>query len=87
MLCRTVPLQEQPRRIAYQPSTKAFAVITLSVEASASFVRILSQSSWDTVASLRLEDDENGTSVCCIPHPTQPNSEVRTFHKRTPRCT
>lgn len=72
-----MPLQEQPRRIAYQRSTKSFAVVTLSVELNACFVRVLSQTSWEVVASLQLEEDENASAICCVPHPTAPEQEVR----------
>jgi hypothetical protein len=64
--CRTIPLKEQARRIAYQRSTRTFGVLTLSAAHDSSSFKVLVQGSWEIVAALQLQQDELGTSICSV---------------------
>jgi DNA damage-binding protein 1 len=76
-VCRTVPLNEQPRRVAHQPATASFGVITLSAAVDKSFVRVYSQSTWEELAAVPLDQNEMGNHISSIPHPDDPTAEVR----------
>uniref|UniRef100_A0A7S0WJG8 DNA damage-binding protein 1 n=1 Tax=Chlamydomonas leiostraca TaxID=1034604 RepID=A0A7S0WJG8_9CHLO len=63
---RTVPLGEQPRRITHQEATRTFGVITITnmgLEDESNHVRILDDTTLDTVASLSLEPYEMGCAI------------------------
>ncbi len=78
---RTVPLGEQPRRIAHQESTRTFGVLTVGAPASAapgstmdteaSYLRVLDDQTFDVVASFPLAHQACptqsllGTVPCC----------------------
>ena len=77
MTCRAVPINEHPRRIAHQPSTATFGVITLSAAKDRAFVRVFSQATWEEVASLQLDTNEIANAITSIPHPDDSTAEVR----------
>lgn len=71
---RTVPLDEQPRRIAHQESTRTFAVCTIDfkppqvavqspVDAQVAWVRLLDSNSFDTLSKYQLEPAEEACSI------------------------
>lgn len=72
-----MPLGELPRRIAHQASSAAFGLITMSAAMDKSYVRVLSQATWDEVASLQLDQNEAGCSIVSVQHPTDDDAEVR----------
>lgn len=79
-----MPLNELPRRIAYQASTSCFGVLTMSPTVDVTYVRVLSQTTWEEVASLQLDQDEVGCCIASVEHPTQDGEEVRlTFNLNT----
>lgn len=67
---RTVPLKEQPRRIVHQESTKTFGVVTIAagtmLDDEQGYLRILDDSSYETVASYALQASEWGVSVASV---------------------
>ena len=77
VICRAVPINEHPRRIAHQPSTATFGVITLSAAKDRAFVRVFSQATWEEVASLQLDTNEIANAITSIPHPDDSTAEVR----------
>lgn len=81
LCCRTIPLREQVRRIAYQRSTRTFGIITLSSARDCSSVKVLAQGSWDVVAELQLQQEELGTAVCSCVHPNNPDVEVSSYSR------
>ncbi|WIA28317.1 hypothetical protein OEZ86_010868 [Tetradesmus obliquus] len=67
---RTVPLGEQPRRIAHQPGSRSLGVVTISTPAGAnpsdigrSYLRVFSDSSFDLLASHQLGAQEIPTAI------------------------
>ena len=72
---RTVPLGQQPRRIAHQPTTRTFAVCCFNLsagldgasgggdEASTSVVRLLDDQTFDTLSAYSLDSNETVGSV------------------------
>ena len=72
---RTVPLGQQPRRIAHQPATRTFAVCCFNLsagmdgasgggdEASTSVVRLLDDQTFDTLSAYSLDANETVGSV------------------------
>uniref|UniRef100_A0A383VG15 DNA damage-binding protein 1 n=1 Tax=Tetradesmus obliquus TaxID=3088 RepID=A0A383VG15_TETOB len=67
---RTVPLGEQPRRIAHQPGSRSLGVVTISTPAGAnpsdigrSYLRVFSDSSFDLLASYQLGPQEIPTAI------------------------
>lgn len=76
LCCRTIPLREQARRIAYQRATRSFGILTLSAAQDSSSFKVLAQGSWDVVAALQLQQEELGTSICSCAHPDKPDIEV-----------
>ena len=72
---RTVPLGEQPRRIAHQQSTKTFMVLTQNEENNSSghFVRLLCSTGYETKSSYKLKEFENDGAVCSLSFENDPN--------------
>jgi len=65
---RTVPLREQPRRIAHQPETKTLAVLTMKEsdvpgQEEEFFVRLFDDKTFETLAKYPLEPNENDASI------------------------
>ena len=65
---RTVPLREQPRRIAHQPETKTLAVLTMKENdvpgrEEEFFVRLFDDQTFETLAKYPLEPNENDASI------------------------
>ena len=64
---RTVPLGEQPRRIAHQPETRTYAALTENFDVDARgenyFVRLFDDVTFETLCKFRLEPDEQDSSV------------------------
>ena len=75
---RTVPLGEQPRRIAHQPATRTFAVCCFKLaggmdgagsggeEGGTSVVRLLDDQTFDTVSAYSLDTYESVCSVASV---------------------
>jgi len=67
---KTIPLQQQPRRICYQDSTNTFAVITSQSRVDqdsvieSSHVLLLHGETFDQVFDYKLEPREEGWSIC-----------------------
>lgn len=66
----TVPLNEQPRRIAHMENARVFAVLTESThidengdETLEQFVRTIDDTRYDTVAKFKLKPMESGSSI------------------------
>ena len=49
----------------------------MSAAMDRSFVRVLSQTTWEAVASLQLDQNEVGCTIASIEHPTEDGAEVR----------
>ena len=64
---RTVPLGEQPRRIAHQGSSSTFAVLTqmenLETNEEAFYVRLFNDTTFETLHKYRLEECECDSSI------------------------
>mmetsp|Transcript_12957 Transcript_12957/g.36428 ORF Transcript_12957/g.36428 Transcript_12957/m.36428 type:complete len:1117 (+) Transcript_12957:258-3608(+) len=66
---RTVPLGEQPRRIAHQDSTRTFGVVTLqhpgqmSDAEESSFLRLVDDQTFEVVDGFKLDSCEIGCSI------------------------
>ncbi|ACO65083.1 predicted protein [Micromonas commoda] len=60
---RTVPLGEQPRRIAHQPETRTYAALTENFDENGYFVRLFDDVTFETLCKFRLEPDEQDSSV------------------------
>ena len=78
---RTVRLGEQPRRIAHQPSSKTFAVLTqreddgsASGDRCSHFVRLLDAETFETKDRFRLRRDENDGAVALCAFRGDPES-------------
>jgi DNA damage-binding protein 1 len=75
---RTVPLHEQPRRVAYQASTRTFAAATTNVlNRSAAgvpdSVRLIDEQTFETVSVFKLDDQELGTSLASVQFADDPS--------------
>lgn len=75
---RAVPLGEQPRRIAHQPATNTFAVLTQRENNSSSgdehFVRLLDAETFETKHAYALRENENDGAVISCEFADDPNS-------------
>ncbi|MEW5313036.1 MAG: hypothetical protein WDW38_004630 [Sanguina aurantia] len=74
---RSVPLGEQPRRVAHQEQTKTYGVLTMAVaevEEGAGYLRILDDVTFDTVASFPLEPLEMPCSISSASFADDPSS-------------
>eukprot|EP01105_Mastigella_eilhardi_P017926 TRINITY_DN4133_c0_g1_i1.p1 TRINITY_DN4133_c0_g1~~TRINITY_DN4133_c0_g1_i1.p1 ORF type:complete len:1128 (+),score=278.84 TRINITY_DN4133_c0_g1_i1:36-3419(+) len=63
---RTIPLDEAPRRIAYQEESKTFCVLTVATTADdqePNFVRLFDSQTFETTDRFGLEKYENGCSI------------------------
>jgi hypothetical protein len=48
----------------------------MSTSMDTTFVRVLSQTNWEEVASLQLDQDEVGCSITSVEHPVEDGVEV-----------
>ena len=63
---RTVPLYEQPRRIAHQPETQTLAVLTMKDipgQEEEFFLRLFDDQTFETLAKYPLQPNENDASI------------------------
>lgn len=73
---RTIPLNEMPRRIAYQESSKTYCAATVRYEiddsgeeSESNFVRLFDDQTFETLDSYRLQQFESGCSLVSVSFP------------------